>query len=176
MFDELAASLQSGANRVELEIEGEDKLPWSLDFEYASARPADDPQAPLRLSTRLASSSVEEGESVNLEIALENTSEEGLPMSLAIIGIPAGLAAPTEVLDDLKEAEAFDLWEIRGSELVLYWRDLAPRAREVVRIDLIARIPGTTTGPASRAYLYYSPDGRRWSEGLTIEVTAVEKR
>ncbi len=93
-------------------------------------------------------------------------------MTLAVLGLPAGLRAPREVLDDLKEAGRFDLWELRGREVVLYWRDLGPREVREVTIDLIGRIPGTTTGPASRAYLYYTPEAKTWAEPLVIEVVA----
>ena len=106
-----------------------------------------------------------------LRVTVENRADEGLPMTMAIVGLPAGLEAPTEVLDDLKKAERFDLWEIQGRELVLYWRDMAPSEKHEVNLDLVARIPGKTTGPASRAYLYYTPDEKRWSTPLTVEVT-----
>ena len=93
-------------------------------------------------------------------------------MTLAVLGLPAGLEAPTQVLDDLREAGRFDLWERSGRELILYWRDLEPgEVREVV-IDLVARIPGTTSGPASRTYLYYTPDAKTWAEPLEVEVLA----
>jgi len=44
------------------------------------------------------------------------------------------------------------------------------RVREVT-IDLVARIPGVTTGPASRSYLYYTPAAKRWAEPLQVRVT-----
>ena len=57
-----------------------------------------------------------------------------------------------------------------GREVVCYWRDLAPReAREFV-VDAVARVPGTTTGPASRVRLYYSPSEVRWVAPLSIDV------
>lgn len=40
-----------------------------------------------------------------------------------------------------------------------------------VTIDLVARIPGVTTGPASRSYLYYTPAAKRWAEPLQVRVT-----
>ena len=84
-----------------------------------------------------------EGDTVSLEVTVTNRRDAGCPMSMAIVGLPAGLEAPTKVLDDLKKAEAVDFWELRGRDLVLYWRDLAPRESKQVQIDLLARVPGT---------------------------------
>ena len=128
--------------------------------------PADDPDCPLALRTTLAGGGdvrVEEGRTVPLSVEVENLSDEGLPMTLAIVGLPAGLEAPREVLEDLREAGRFDLWETRGRELVLYWRDLAPGETKACDVDLLATTPGATRGPASRAYLYYGPDSKRWA-------------
>ena len=38
-------------------------------------------------------------------------------------------------------------FEIRGRELVLYWRDLAPEQKIEVPVDLICRVPGEYSGP-----------------------------
>ena len=43
-----------------------------------------------------------------------------------------------------------------------------------INLDLVATIPGTTTGPASRSYLYYTPDQTRWAEPLSIEVKPLQ--
>ena len=38
-------------------------------------------------------------------------------------------------------------------------------------ISLIAAVPGTYTGPASRAYLYYTDEHKIWNDGLTATIT-----
>ena len=91
-------------------------------------------------------------------------------MTMAIVGLPAGLAVTAKVLDDMKKAELFDFWELRGREIILYWRGMAPRERKTLTIDVIARIPGLTRGPASRAYLYYSPESKTWNRPLAVEI------
>jgi hypothetical protein len=65
-------------------------------------------------------------------------------------------------------------FELRGRELVLYWRDLPPGAEVEVPADLVARYPGAYRGPASRAYLYYNADRKHWAEPLKVRVTAKE--
>jgi hypothetical protein len=54
--------------------------------------------------------------------------------------------------------------------VVLYWRALKPEERVELSISLIAAVPGTYTGPASRAYLYYTDEHKHWAEGLKAEI------
>jgi hypothetical protein len=54
--------------------------------------------------------------------------------------------------------------------VVLYWRSLAKEARVDLPISLIAAVPGTYTGPASRTYLYYTDEHKQWVDGLKIEI------
>jgi hypothetical protein len=173
VFGDLSEHLAPGENEISLELSGDNEFPWSLDFSYAAEVPADDPGSKLALRTSLSEPRIEEGRTVSLAIELENLGEEGQPMALAVVGIPAGLEVPTEVLDDSKAGGRFDVWELRGRELVLYWRALEPGARKEVHLDLLARIPGLTSGPASRAYLYYTPESKRWCAPLAIEISAV---
>jgi hypothetical protein len=69
------------------------------------------------------------------------------------------------------EAGEISFFELRGRELVLYWRDVKPDAKVNLTIDLIAEIPGEFRGPASRAYLYYNADHKHWIEPLAITIT-----
>lgn len=171
VFGRMAEQLKPGVNRVRLALTGGNEFPWAFDLSYFAEQPADAPDAHVGLETRLAETSIEEGKTVALEVRVLNLTDEGQPMTLAVVGLPAGLEIPTEVLEDLEKAKRFDLWELRGRELVLYWRDLAPGAVKEVTLDTLARIPGRTTGPASRTYLYYTPDAKRWAEPLEVEVT-----
>tara|TARA_R110002074_G_scaffold182410_3_gene347273 strand:- start:3231 stop:8240 length:5010 start_codon:yes stop_codon:yes gene_type:complete len=167
----VAEHLAPGENRVRLELTGGNEFPWSFDMAYFSEVPADDPSAPIELRTTLAAESVVEGDGIGLDIVVQNLTPDGLPMALAVIGLPAGLDCPNGLLEERQADGVFDLWERRGRELVFYWRDFEPSQRVDIHLDLIARIPGTTTGPASRIYPYYAPDQVRWAEPLAIEVT-----
>ena len=41
-------------------------------------------------------------------------------------------------------------------------------------ISLVAAIPGTYTGPASRAYLYYTDEHKQWVDGVEVKIAAKE--
>ncbi|MCB9832593.1 MAG: hypothetical protein H6807_08965 [Planctomycetes bacterium] len=169
---DLGAHLRRGANELRIEGPGDQKLPWAFDLHYFAEKPANDPDCPLELRADLARTRLREGETVALEIRLRNRSGEGLPMTMAAIGLPGNLELPTAVLDDLKKAGRFDYWERRDRDLVLYWRELAPEASERLVLDCVAKTPGLARGAASRCWLYYSPQDTFWLRPLEVEVVA----
>ena len=102
-------------------------------------------------------------------------------MTVAVLGLPAGLKLPEDFkqLKDLARLRengtkpgVIGAFEVRGRELVLYWRDLAPDAKIDVALDLQGDVPGEYRGPASRAYLYYNADVKYWTPPLTAMIRA----
>jgi hypothetical protein len=77
--------------------------------------------------------------------------------------------------DDGTKPGEISAWETRGRELVLYWRDLAPEKKIEVNLELICRVPGQYSGPASRAYLYYNADTKCWVDPLKIKIAAKQE-
>jgi len=171
---ELWNELGPGEHALRMVVEGggESALPWSGEVRYHAETPANDPDAAVSIATSLRKQSVVEGETVALDVTMHNVTDEVLPTPIAIIGLPAGLELPTKVLEDLQDAERFAYWELRGRDLILYWRELDPGQRCELTLDLVARIPGTSSGSASRGYLYYTPDQKHWAAPLQVEVRA----
>lgn len=167
---DLGALLKPGRNIVTIELES-GELPYVFDAFYASEKPANSPEAKVEIKTTLGAASVVEGRMVPLQVEVTNREKTGQPMTIAVVGLPAGLEAPTKILDDLREARRFDCWEIRGRELVLYWRALAPEEKKEVTIDLLAAFGGKTKGAASRVWLYYTPELTFWAQPIEVEVT-----
>ncbi len=48
---------------------------------------------------------------------------------------------------------------------------MKPKEVKEIPLDLVATIPGRYTGPASRAYLYYTDDQKVWADPLKISVS-----
>lgn len=167
----LEAKLEPGENRLAIELTGENRMPYVLDIAYRSPQPASDDRCPVRLSTKLARSRVVAGRTVALTAELENITAEGQPMTVAILGLPAGLEVRPDQLEDLKKARTIDYYETRAREVVCYWRSLAPKQKVAMKLDLVAAVPGRYTGPASRAYLYYTDEQKQWSRPLEVEIT-----
>ena len=93
-----------------------------------------------------------------------------VPMPLAVIGFPAGLEPRHERLKELVAAERIASYEIIGRELVLYWRTFREDETIELVIPLVAAIPGTYTGSASRTYAYYLDEHVQWAAGETVTV------
>lgn len=166
-----------GDNKVKVELTN-NALPYTLTWAYNTIQPANPAKAPVQLTAKLDRTTVNEGETVHLTATVENKSGQGQGMTVAILGLPAGLIVPEDMkqlkdMSRLPEDGSRPLishFEIRGRELVLYWRDLAPEQKINVGIDLICRIPGEYRGPASRAYLYYNSDLKFWTEPLAVTI------
>jgi hypothetical protein len=176
-------SLKPGKNVVRVEITGKNNFPFTVAWSYNTLQPASAEKVAVKLSTKLDRDTVTEGDSVRLNVHVENASGQGQGMAVAVVGLPGGLTIP-EDLKQLKELSALrnegkergpiDAFEIRGRELVLYWRDLAPDKKIDVPVDLICRVPGEYRGPASRAYLYYNADHKDWVAPLQVSIKAKE--
>src|SRR5205823_11171190 len=108
----------------------------TITCEYASLTPASSEQCSVRLSTTLDKQQASEGDGVRLTATLENVAGKGLPMTVAVIGLPAGLKVPEDMKQLIEMAKLrktgpngeletgeISFFELRGRELVLYWRD-----------------------------------------------------
>jgi hypothetical protein len=171
--------LKAGKNRVRLEVTGRNAFPYTVSWSYRTAKPASAEGAPVRLTTTLARKKAGEGDAVRLTVRAENASGRPQGMAVAIVGLPGGTILPAD-LKQLRELTRVPTegrpklaaFEVRGRELVLYWRDLAKGEKVEVPIDLVCRVPGTYRGPASRAYLYYNADHKHWVEPLSVTIAA----
>jgi len=74
-------------------------------------------------------------------------------------------------LKELVKAGRIDAYEVIGQDVVLYWRYLNANDKFDFRLSLVAAIPGSYTGPASRAYLYYTDEYKSWAPGVAVNVT-----
>jgi serine/threonine protein kinase len=171
--------LKPGVNKLRIEMKGDNEFPYTLSWSYRTLTPPSAEKCPVKLTTHLDKTDLREGETTRLSAVLENKEDQGQGMAVAIIGLPAGLNLPedlkqikelTRLRNDETEPGIISAWEIHGRELILYWRELAPRQKIEVNLDLICRVPGEYRGPASRAYLYYNADDKCWVEPLKATI------
>ncbi len=163
-------------NTIRVEITGGNAFPHTLTWSYMALTPANKDACPVRLTTKIAAGTAKEGESLRVTAMLENVSGQEQGMAVAIIGLPGGCAVPTDLqeLRNLVLAGKIDAFEIRGRELVLYWRGLGTAAKHEVNFNIVCQVPGQYRAPASRAYLYYNTDERWWVQPLAVDITAKE--
>lgn len=164
------ARLKAGKNVIEFDHKGDDGLPYSLAVEYRTAKPASSPDTVVALTTTIEKSAVRMGETVRVNAVVKNTTDKGQPMTLARVGIPGGLSFQTWQLKELREKGQIAFWETRAREVILYFRDLKPSEEKTIPIDLVATVPGSYTGPASSAYLYYNDEKKDWAPELKVDI------
>jgi hypothetical protein len=166
----LEGELQPGKNELTISLTGENQMPYTIDVSYRARQPQSHPECAVGLTTKLSANEVKAGEMVTLEAELVNKSDEGQPMTTAILGLPAGLQPRADQLEELKKAGTIDYYETRAREVICYWRSLAPKKRVPLKLDLVAEFSGKYTGPASRAYLYYTAERKDWAAPLQVEI------
>jgi hypothetical protein len=178
VLPDFASMLTPGQHEIELAMLGGSPMPYSVHIGYHADTPASSTACPITVSTQIAGTPVHlgtprlnVGETCDVRVNITNTTDQGQPMTTAIIGLPGGLEPRHDQLRELVEAKVIDFYEVRGREVVVYLRAMAPKASLNFRIDCTAAIPGTYTGPASRAYLYYGDEHKHWVDGLKVTIT-----
>lgn len=91
---------------------------------------------------------------------------------IAVIGIPGGLEPRHDQLRELVKSGQIAAYEVKGNDVVLYWRDLSAKESVRISLSLVASFPGNYTGSASNAYLYYTDEHKKWIDGLHTEIIA----
>jgi alpha-2-macroglobulin-like protein len=169
---DLSEILSPGDHNLELRMDGGSPMPYAVAVKYNTITPESDQDCKLNLSAKLAQDKLVEGTSTDATVTVTNTTAEAVPTPIAIIGLPGGLEPRHDQLKELVKRGTIDAYEVLGREVVLYWRSLPANAKVQVPISVIAAIPGSYTGPASRAYLYYTDEHKKWVDGLHVEIAA----
>jgi phage shock protein A len=147
---------------------------YSLWIGYQTQSPESTPGCKISLATALSQSQVQEGATVDLSVVVSNETTEALPMIVAVLGLPGGVEPRYEHLKELVAKGEIDFFEVTERLVVLYWRGMLPSEEKRLRVSLLASIPGVYSGPASRAYLYYSNEWKSWAQPVSIEISPLE--
>jgi hypothetical protein len=167
----LASDLGPGKHRIELRMEDGSSMPYSMSVKYHSVLPDSSEQAKIGLQVTLRDSKIQEGGVTEATVSVANKSDQAIPTPVAIVGIPGGLEVRHDQLKELVKAGKIDAYEVIGREVVLYWRKLKAKDQFDLPLSLVAAVPGSYTGPASRAYLYYTDEFKNWAPGLQVNIS-----
>lgn len=169
---DISESLTPGNHKLELRMQGGGSMPYSLAVKYNAVTPADSKDCKLDLNVKMAQTKLVEGSSTQASVQVTNKTNEVLPSPMAIVGLPGGMEPRHDQLKELVKKGTIDAYEVMGREVVLYWRTLPAAAKLEVPLSLIAAVPGNYTGPASRTYLYYTDEDKKWVDGVKVEIAA----
>ncbi len=163
--------LKEGAQQVEIRFEGvKEAIPYTLAVNYTSKFPHSSEECKVALKTKLGETKSKVGETVRMDIELQNKTSDGLPYTVALVGIPSGLSPQPWQLRELIEQKKVDFYEIKGNHLVFYFTHLLPNVAKNISLDLKSEIPGNYEAPASLAYLYYTNELKNWQAGTRVLV------
>lgn len=167
---DITGLLTPGKHVIEVQMNGGSSMPCTVAVTYYDRQPRSSPECKVALSTTLAGREVEEGAVTEANVVVSNRTQDGIPMVVAIVGLPGGLEPRHDQLKELVKAGTVAAYEVLGREVVLYWRELKPKQEVRFPISLVAAVPGSYTGPASRTYLYYTDEFKSWTDGLRVTV------
>jgi len=169
---EFAPMLTAGKHEVELRMIDGAMMPYAMEINFNSATPASSEACKVQLAVSMKETQLAEGAATEADVTVTNRAAEPIPTPIAIIGLPGGLEVRYDQLKELVKAQRIAAYEVRGREVVLYWRDLQANQRVQVPLSLIAAVPGDYTGPASRAYEYYTDENKQWVDGMKVSIAA----
>jgi uncharacterized protein YfaS (alpha-2-macroglobulin family) len=165
-----AELLTPGKHQVQVIMKDGSQMPYSLAVSFHDTKPDSSDKCKLHLEVALRDKRLDEGSTTEATVVVVNRTNEAIPTPIAIIGIPGGLEVRHDQLKELVKSGRISAYEVLGREVVLYWRSLDKEARVDLPLSLIAAVPGKYTGPASRAYLYYTDEHKQWTDSLNVEI------
>jgi hypothetical protein len=163
---------------IELRFSGSGRVPYSLEWAGQTTRPNSDPNCPIEINVSFRNQPpdqqtvmpTQQGATIEVTAEIRNATDIGQPMTVAVIGLPGGMEPLIENLEALREKGQIDYYELRGRDVVLYWREFAPAESKTIALPCVAEIAGRYTAPPSRAYLYYTAEAKQWTQPLQIEI------
>jgi hypothetical protein len=167
---DVSGLMTPGNHAIQVRMQGGSDMPYSLAVNYNTLKPVTSESCKLHLEVDLRDARIDEGGVTEASVVVVNRTGEPIPTPIAIIGIPGGLEVRHDQLKELVKSEKIAAYEVLGRDVVLYWRSLAAEQRIELPISLVAAVPGRYTGPASRAYLYYTDEFKHWADGLKVEI------
>ncbi len=160
----IAKHLKEGKQQINLQYENtEMPLPLGLELTYTTRLPQNSADCPFGLETKLPKKKVKMGETIRLSTVLSNKTTKGQPMTMVMVGIPAGLSLQAWQLKEMQERGVFDYYELFEGYAVFHYEQIKANATKSIALDLKADIPGAYEAPASSAFLYYTNEHKTWA-------------
>lgn len=171
VIEGLEKYLAAGKNKLELKYRNaQHPLPYSIAVSWHTKLPVSAKECLVDIKTQLSHNKVKTGETVRLQVELKNKTDQGLPSTMAIVGIPAGCTVQPWQLKEMQDKKLIDYYEINGNKLNIYYRQMAPNEIKNLNFDLKAEVKGRFLSPSSCAYLYYTNEFKEWVSMPLLEI------
>ncbi len=165
----------SGANRVQIEMEGGGNLMYQvatryyLPWDQAPMVEMKDELITIDLAydrTRLAVN-----DEVTVDVGVKLNREGVVRMALIDLGVPPGFTVLAEDLSRLVEQKVIARYELTGRQIIIYLEDFSSEAPLHFSYRLRARFPMRAQTPPSSAYDYYNPADTTMRAPLEVTVS-----
>ncbi|MDR3023569.1 TonB-dependent receptor plug domain-containing protein [Chryseobacterium sp.] len=166
----LSSAYKAGENKISIHYPAKNGLPYKLEYQYYTLQAPESKDIPVMMETKLKSAVSRVGETNRMTVTVKNKINGQLPMTIAKIGIPAGLTLQNALLKDLIDKKQISYYEIFDNYLVLYWEHFNAEETKTINLDLKVEFAGTYTGKSSNVYLYYMPEAKHWNQGITASI------
>jgi uncharacterized protein YfaS (alpha-2-macroglobulin family) len=171
LTEDLTEYIQNGPNKISVSFNTIHEIPpYGFDFAWRSSLPENSEECKVNIATKLSEPVIKVGETVRLTTAVTNKTNTGLPMCVAVVGIPAGLSPQMWQLKEMQEKGQIDYFELTKNNVVFYFRGMDASEIRTLNLDLRAEISGTFEAPASSTYLYYADEFKTWWKGEKVQV------
>jgi hypothetical protein len=175
---DLTRHLRAGENRIEFGQQPVGELSFQLAGAYwlPALAPANRAAAPIRPATEPLEIQVEYDrttfrvdEQLKCSVTVRNNTGVVLNMAIVDLGIPPGFSVDTSHFEEMQQAGRIERFEVTGTQVVLYLRELSDAMPFRFSYALRAKYPLCVQTPTSAAYEYYQPKNRAQSRPATLE-------
>jgi uncharacterized protein YfaS (alpha-2-macroglobulin family) len=163
-----------GANRVQLEVDGQANLMYQvttsyyLPWEAIPPTPAAEELISIDLSYDHTELAVNDTATVDVSVRLNQPGVVKMP--LLDLGVPPGFTVLSEDLSRLVEQGVISRYELTGRQIIIYLENLSSERPVHFSYRLQARFPMRAQTPPTTAYDYYNPAGQTIKEPFMITV------
>lgn len=151
----------SGANRVQIEVEGGGNLMYQVATSYYlpwdQVPPEPEIKELITIDLDYDRTALAVNDTVTVDVGLKLNEEGVVKMALIDLGVPPGFTVLSEDLSRLVEQGIIARYELTGRQIIIYLEDFSSQGWLRFNYRLRARFPMRAQTPPSSAYDYYNP-------------------
>jgi uncharacterized protein YfaS (alpha-2-macroglobulin family) len=151
----------TGANRVQIEVEGDRNLMYQVATSYYlpwdQVLPDLQTEELIDIDLAYDRTDLAVNDTVTVEVGVRLNREGVVKMALIDLGVPPGFTVLTEDLSRLVEQGLIARYELTGRQIIIYLENFASGQPLRFNYRLRARFPMRAQTPPSTAYDYYNP-------------------
>lgn len=165
----------SGANRVQLQVEGGSNLMYQVTTSYYlpwdKVPPVPVTEELLDIDLAYDRTRLAVNDTVTVKVGVKLNKEGMVKMALVDLGVPPGFTVLAEDLSRLVEQKLISRYELTGRQIILYLEDFTGDRPLTFSYRLAARFPMRAQTPPSSGYDYYNPAAQTVKAPLEVVVT-----